>query len=87
MATKNPVKKERTSKEKEGNTKSRSNELKQEALVTETVYESEYEPEEHKIRELAETLYANRLESGEPGSAIDDWLRAEAYLRRSVSMV
>ena len=43
-----------------------------------------YEPHEQEIRDLAETLYANRLENGEPGTAENDWLRAKAYLRRTV---
>jgi len=38
-------------------------------------------PSEEEIRNLAEILYQNRIDSGEPGSAEDDWLKAESYLQ------
>lgn len=38
-------------------------------------------PTEEEIRELAETLYQQRIYNEEPGSAVDDWLRAEDYLK------
>ena len=38
-------------------------------------------PSEEEIRNLAEILYQHRIDSGEPGSATDDWLKAESYLQ------
>ncbi|MBN2634220.1 MAG: hypothetical protein JXR66_11730 [Bacteroidales bacterium] len=38
-------------------------------------------PNAEEIRELAELLYHQRTEKGEQGTDLDDWLRAEEYLR------
>jgi hypothetical protein len=40
-----------------------------------------YSPSEEEIRELAEILYHQRIDRGEPGSDLDDWFVAESYLR------
>lgn len=88
MATNNSMKKEKPQKESNVRTKTKSKKPYEpiEQYVPKVNYESEeqYEPDENDIRELAATLYVSRLETGEPGTAEDDWLRAEAYLRRSV---
>jgi len=38
-------------------------------------------PVEEDIRNLAEVLYHQRIINGEAGSAEEDWLQAENYLR------
>jgi len=38
-------------------------------------------PGEEDIRNLAEVLYHQRIVHGEPGTAEEDWLQAENYLR------
>ena len=40
-----------------------------------------YNPSEDEIRELAENIYHQRTDYGEHGTAEDDWLKAEDYLR------
>lgn len=37
---------------------------------------------EEEIRELAEILYHQRIDRGVSGSDLDDWFRAENYLRQ-----
>ena len=65
-----------------------NNSLKKEMLRSEVKFKSRskkiHEPQISEIFELAETLYANRLENGEPATATIDWQRAEAYLRRTI---
>ena len=41
------------------------------------------QPLDDEIRELAEILYHQRIDRGEPGSEIEDWLTAESYLKNS----
>jgi len=88
MATKNSIKKGNPQKKSDVRTKAKSKKTYEPEVhfVPEDNHEPEekYEPDEYDIRELAETLYLNRLDTGEPGTAEDDWLRAEAYLRRTV---
>ena len=38
-------------------------------------------PCEEEIRELAEILFHQRIDRGKPGSALDDWFKAETNLR------
>ena len=40
-------------------------------------------PTEEEIREKAKEIYHQRLERGEHGTAVDDWLEAEECLRDS----
>jgi len=40
-------------------------------------------PSEEEIREKAKEIYLQRIERGEQGTAIDDWHKAEEFLRGS----
>jgi hypothetical protein len=40
-------------------------------------------PAEEEIRKLANELYLSRIETGEEGSDVSDWLNAEAILATS----
>jgi hypothetical protein len=42
--------------------------------------DKKYEPSEEEIRELAETIFYQRIERGEYGTAEEDWLKAKEYL-------
>ncbi len=41
----------------------------------------QYEPVEEKIREKAWEIYCQRTDRGEKGTAVSDWLIAEAWLK------
>ncbi len=42
-----------------------------------------YALSEEKIREKANEIYLGRINRGEHGTELDDWLKAEALLRKS----
>lgn len=48
-------------------------------VKTEEFFPAEIEKED-KIRELAWEIYNKRAETGEPGSAMEDWLKAEQII-------
>ena len=64
-------------------TKTNSKQVKQSApgKVKETPKMKNYEPAEEEIRELAEILYRQRIDRAEYGTAEEDWLQAEDYLK------
>ena len=37
---------------------------------------------EEKIRDKAKEIYKERIERGEQGTAVDDWLKAEELMKR-----
>jgi len=41
-------------------------------------------PSEEDIREKAEELYHQRIERGEDGSALEDWIQAESILQETI---
>ena len=40
-------------------------------------------PSEEEIRDKAKEIYQQRIESGEPGNELNDWLKAEELLKGS----
>lgn len=48
-----------------------------------SVFEEIQTPSEEEIRKLANELYLSRIETGEEGSDVSDWLNAEAILTTS----
>jgi hypothetical protein len=57
-------------------------EVKENSSLTE---QRNYEPGKEEIRELAEIIYYQRLEKGDYGTAEEDWLKAEDYLRNKMN--
>jgi len=54
-----------------------------EAVKSKKITASKYEPSEAEIREKAKEIYNQRIEREEYGTAEDDWLEAEEFLRDS----
>jgi hypothetical protein len=57
---------------------------KKAASVKAEVNSVRIEPTEEEIREKANEIYNQRIERGEHGTDISDWIEAEVYLRDSI---
>jgi hypothetical protein len=55
-----------------------------EAVKTKKVTGSKSIPSEEKIREKAMEIYHKRIERGEHGTAAEDWIAAEKFLKNSL---
>lgn len=66
----------KTSRRKEKTSSSKSAKVTLDTPIIET-----HVPCEKKIREIAENLYHQRISRGESGTDLDDWFKAEEYLK------
>lgn len=64
-------------------TKAKSTPKATEASKSKTVINHRIQPPEEAIRQKAEQIYYERIDSGEHGTELTDWLEAEAMLRDS----
>jgi hypothetical protein len=51
------------------------------AVISKKVSTSKSGPSEEEVREKAKEIYQQRIERGESGTAINDWLKAEELLK------
>jgi hypothetical protein len=52
-------------------------------VISKKVSISKPEPSEEEVREKAKEIYQQRIERGESGTEINDWLKAEELLKGS----